>query len=103
MSTRKKMLAAAGALILIGVLLFALQPGPPGYECAPKNTPSSGFTEDGGSCAITIKSYEKRADFDSKPKPFRIAGLLFVVVGVGTGVVGLVRGRSKPDAASDAV
>lgn len=96
MTTRTKMLAAAGALILIGVLLFALQPGPPGYDCAPQGAATSGLVEDGG-CAISIDSFEKRRDYDTKPKPLRIAGLAFVVVGLGTGVVGLVRGRSETD------
>lgn len=92
-STRGKFLAIAGALILLGVLAFVLQPGPPESECVPTNGPTSGFMDEEKDCAISIESFEEISDYNSSPKPFRIAGLLLIVAGIVVGVVGLVKGR----------
>lgn len=87
------------ALILLGVLAFILQPGPPDPVCAEAGTPSSGFVaEDDPNCAITIESYNEIRDYESSPKLFRIAGLFLVLGGVVASVVGLILllvGRSK--------
>ena len=87
------------ALILLGVLAFILQPGPPDPVCAEAGAPTSGFVaEDGPNCAITIESYEEIRDYEASPKPFRIAGLILVLGGVVVGVVGLILllvGRSR--------
>jgi hypothetical protein len=79
------------ALVLLGVLAFILQPGPPDPVCAEPGAPTSGFTAEGNpDCAITIESYNEIRDYETSPKPFRIAGLLLVLGGVGVGVVGLI-------------
>lgn len=86
-------------LILLGVLAFILQPGPPDPVCAEAGAPSSGFVaEDDPNCAITIESYNEIREYETSPKPFRIAGLILVLGGVALGVVGLIlllTGRSK--------
>ena len=102
-SKAKKLLIVAAALVVAGVLAFALQPGEPEAVCVQEGTPSSGFVdEDQGGCPISIESYEEIADYRSAPKPFRIAGLLLLVAGVGAGVAALVIGRrggaSSPNA-----
>ena len=96
----KVMLPALGvALILLGVLAFILQPGPPDPACAEPGAPTSGFVaEDDPNCALTIESFNELRDYETSPKLFRIVGLVLVLGGVVVGVVGLVLllvGRSK--------
>lgn len=88
-STRSRLFALAGALVLVGVVAFLLQPGAPDPECVPDGSPSSGFID--GDCNISIESWEKIADHNSSPKPFRIVGLLLVLAGIVVGVVALVK------------
>ena len=90
---RTKLLAVAGALIVLGVLAFMLQPGAP--EGA---TQTSGFQDAESGCPLTIESADEIMDYNSAPKPFRIAGLVLVLAGIATAVVALVRGRNKPGA-----
>lgn len=91
------LLGLAGALLLLGVLSFMLQPGPPDPECAAPGAPSSGFVDDDDpNCAITIESYEKISDYNSSPKPLRIAGVVLVLGGLVVGGIGLVRGSRRP-------
>lgn len=79
------------ALILLGVLAFILQPGPPDPVCAEAGAPTSGFVaEDDPNCAITIESFNEIRDYDTSPKLFRIAGLILVLGGVVVGAVGLI-------------
>lgn len=87
------MLAIAAGLIALGVVAFVLQPGPPDPVCVEQGTPSSGFEDSESGCPISMESFEEISDYNSAPKPFRIAGLLLVVVGLAVGVVGLVKGR----------
>jgi uncharacterized membrane protein len=96
---RTKLLAVAGALIVLGVLAFMLQPGAPEGECAPEGaTQTSGFQDAESGCPLTIESADEIMDYNSAPKPFRIAGLVLVLAGIATAVVALVRGRNKPGA-----
>lgn len=74
---RTKLLAVAGALIVLGVLAFMLQPGAPEGECAPEGaTQTSGFQDAESGCPLTIESADEIMDYNSAPKPFRIAGLV---------------------------
>jgi hypothetical protein len=81
--TKSVWLLASGVLILLGVALFALQPGPPEPECATDPNATSGFADPEQDCAISIDSMNAIRDYQSSPKWFRVAG-------VGTGVVGIV-------------
>jgi hypothetical protein len=106
MQKSRSLLGIAGALLVLGVVSFLLQPvldGKPDAECVKESSAdgaipkTSGLVdEDQGGCAISIESYEKINDWDSKPKPFRIAGLVLVLAGLVTGGVALVRGRRAP-------
>lgn len=99
-STKLVLLSVAGGLLLLGVLSFVLQPGPPTPECAPAGAPSSGFVdEDDPTCAITIESYQEIRDYETSPKLFRIAGAGLLVGGVVVGVVGLVKRSGSRQAA----
>lgn len=90
-STKVVLLGVAAALILFGVLSIVLQPGPPDPECAPPGAPSSGFVdEDNPDCAITMESFEEIREYETSPKPFRIAGAVMVLGGLVVGLVGLV-------------
>jgi hypothetical protein len=93
MATKAKLLVAAAALVVVGILLIFLQPGPPAGECVAEGEPSSGFVDDDSGCPISIESYEEISDYESAPKPFRIAGLLVVVIGLGVGGYALVKYR----------
>lgn len=91
------LLGVAVGLLLLGVLSFALQPGPPDPECASAGAPSSGFVdEDNPSCAITIESYNKIREHETSPKLFRIVGLGLIASGLVVGVVGLVKRPRRP-------
>jgi len=99
-STKLVLLAVAGGLLLLGVLSFVLQPGPPDPECAPAGAPSSGFVdEDDPNCAITIESYEEIRDYETSPKLFRIAGAGLLVAGLVVGVVGVAKRSRGSEAA----
>jgi hypothetical protein len=91
--TARTLLLAAVALIVVGVLAFVLQPGEPDSVCAPDGAPTSGFVDTEKDCGITQESFNEIADYRSSPKPFRIAGLVLVLAGVGTGVASLVVAR----------
>ncbi len=77
--------------MLIGVLAFFLQPGPPPLECAPDSGVTSGFYDGDKNCPISIESMNEYGDYSSSPKPFRIAGLVLVLAGLVVAVVGLFR------------
>ena len=81
--TKSIWLLVSGVLILLGIALFALQPGPPEPECATDPNATSGFTDPEQDCPISIDSMNEIRDHESSPKWFRIAG-------VSTGAVGLV-------------
>lgn len=90
-SARTKFLAIAGVLVLLGVVVIFLQPGPPDPECVPEGTPYSGFVDDESGCPISTESMEKITDYESSPKPVRIVGLLIILVGLGVAVVAAFR------------
>ncbi len=92
---RKVLLLLAAALVVLGVVSILLQPGPPDSECVPEGQPSSGFVDEEKDCNISIESWEEIADHNSSPKPFRIVGLLLIVIGVGTGIASIFIGRRK--------
>ncbi|RYJ05199.1 MAG: hypothetical protein EON52_12805 [Actinomycetales bacterium] len=92
----------AVVLVVVGVLAILLQPGPPDGECVPDGTPSSGFTDSDSGCAISQESYDKIADYNSSPKPFRIVGLVLILAGIVVGVVTLVRRRRSGPSGSPA-
>lgn len=97
MNGRRNFLVLAAILIVLGIISFALSPvlnGQPASVCAEPGAPSSGFVDsDKPDCNITDASYEKIADWESSPKPFRIAGLVLIVAGIVVGATGLVRFR----------
>jgi hypothetical protein len=100
MATKAKLLVAAAALVVLGIVLILLQPGPPAGVCVAEGEPSSGFVDDDSGCPISIESYEEINDYETGPKPFRIAGILVIVVGLGVGGYALVkyRGAAGDDA-----
>jgi len=67
-------LLVSGVLILLGIALFALQPGPPEPECATDPNATSGFTDPEQDCPISIDSMNAIRDHKTSPKWFRIAG-----------------------------
>ncbi|MCW2926193.1 MAG: hypothetical protein JWM86_161 [Thermoleophilia bacterium] len=99
MPARRTLLSIALGLIALGAISFALQPvldPKPDSVCVADGSPSSGFTDDDkDDCNVSIESYRKIADHDSKPKPFRIIGLVLVLAGIVTAVVALARGRGR--------
>ncbi|MCW2922416.1 MAG: hypothetical protein JWL76_2290 [Thermoleophilia bacterium] len=100
MSSKRTWFTAAVALITLGLVSFVLQPvldPKPDTKCVADDQPSSGFQDDEKDCNVSIASYEKISDWESKPKPFRIIGLLLVVGGIVTGAIGLVRTRRGDD------
>jgi len=67
-------LLVSGVLILLGIALFALQPGPPDPVCATSPNAASGFTDPAQDCPISIDSMNAIRDEENSPKWFRIAG-----------------------------
>ena len=63
----------------------------------PNNQPSSGAIDEDSGCAISVESFDKITEYEAKPKPFRIAGLVLVLGGIVTGVVGLIRKPKGPE------
>jgi hypothetical protein len=95
-STKMVLFALAGGLLLLGVLAFVLQPGPPAPVCAEAGAPTSGFVDSDLNCAITIESYNKIREYETSPKLFRFAGAGLVLLGLLVGVAGVLK-RSRPD------
>ena len=106
MQKSRSLLGIAGLLLVLGVVSFVAQPvldAKPDAECVKESSasngivPSSGFLdEEQDNCPISIESWKKIEDWNSKPKPFRIAGLVLVLAGLVTGGVAIVRGRRAP-------
>ena len=92
---KNKLVIAGAALILLWLVVFMLQPGPADGECVPAGAPYSGFVDEEAGCGLSDESYAKSVDYESSPKPFRIAGILMVVTGIGaSGVARFRRERS---------
>ena len=92
--TKSIWLLSSGALILLGVALFALQPGPPEPECATDPSVTSGFTDPEQDCPISIDSMNAIREHDTSPKWFRVAGVAAALTGLAALVVaGVVRLR----------
>ena len=88
-------LAVSGGLILLGVALFALQPGPPEPVCATDPNATSGFTDPAQDCPISMDSMNARREHESSPKWYRVAGVAVASAGIVFAIVGgIVRVRS---------
>lgn len=93
--TKAIWLVASGGLILLGVALFALQPGPPEPVCATDPNATSGFTDPAQDCPISIDSMNAIRDHESAPKWYRVAGVAVASVGLVCAIVaGILRTRS---------
>ena len=93
--TKAIWLVASGGLILLGVALFALQPGPPEPVCATDPNSTSGFTDPAQDCPISIDSMNAIRDHQSSPKWYRVAGVAVASAGVVFAIVaGILRMRS---------
>ena len=93
--TKSIWLLASGGLILLGIALFALQPGPPEPECATDPKATSGFTDPEQDCPISIDSMNAIRDHETAPKWFRIVGVSVGGIGIVLAVVaGIARIRS---------
>ena len=87
-------LLVAGGLVLLGIALFALQPGRPEPVCAANPSAASGFTDPAQDCPISIDSMNAIRDHETSPKWFRIAGATVGVTGLVLAVVaGIARTR----------
>ncbi len=97
--TKAIWLVASGGLILLGVALFALQPGPPEPVCATDPNATSGFTDPAQDCPISIDSMNAIRDHESAPKVYRVAGVSVAVAGlalvVAVGVARMVNARRE--------
>ena len=87
--TKSIWLVVSGSLIVLGAALFALQPGPPEPVCATDPNRTSGFTDPGQDCPISIESMNAIRDHDAAPKWFRNAGVTAASAGLVLGVVAL--------------
>jgi len=93
--TKSVWLVVSSGLILIGVALFALQPGQPEPVCATDPNATSGFTDPGQDCPISIDSMNAIRDYQSAPRWYRVSGVAVALAGVVVGtVVGILRMRS---------
>ena len=89
--TKSIWLVASAGLIVLGIALFALQPGPPEPGCATDPNATSGFTDPEQDCPISIDSMNAIREHEAAPKWFRIAGVGVAVVGVVIGGVAVFR------------
>jgi hypothetical protein len=80
--TKSIWLLASAGLIVLGIALFALQPGPPEPVCATDPNSTSGFTDPEQDCPISIDSMNAIRDHESAPKVFRIAGVGLAAAGL---------------------
>ena len=95
---KPKLLLAVGAvLVVLGVVLMIMPtPGEPDMTCAPEGTPPSGVIDPSqDDCMVTPESADEYSEWASGPRWDNIAGALLLVVGLGTGVVGLVGARRR--------
>ena len=90
--SKKSLLVAAVVLVVLGVFsMLFLNGSKPEAECSANNSRTSGFVDNEKNCPISIESWTKINDYNSKPKLGRIAGLVLILGGVAVGVVGLVK------------
>jgi hypothetical protein len=73
--TKSIWLVVSAGLIVLGIALFAVQPGPPEPVCATDPNATSGFTDPEQDCPISIDSMNAIRDHETAPKVFRIAGV----------------------------
>jgi len=86
----------AVSLLTLGIFSFVLQPvvnPKPDPVCVADNKPSSGFVDSDKKCNISIASWNKIADWESSPKPFRIVGSVLILAGIAIGIGAGVRSR----------
>lgn len=96
MKSARVLFATALVLVLAGVGLILLEPGPPDGECAEDEMITSGFVDEDSGCALSIESADAIMEYEQGPFWFRIAGLVVILVGVAfliAGIVVAVRGR----------
>lgn len=100
MNAAGKLFVAAAVLIVLGGVAFAMQPvldPKPKPVCVEEGAPYSGMVDpDQNDCGVSDASYAEIVDWESKPKPIRIAGLLLVIGGIVTGAIGGVRAARGP-------
>ena len=97
--SRTTAFVVAAVLVVLGILAFPLQNlGEPKAECAAKGAPSSGFVDDDSGCPITQESYDEIREYESAPKPWRIAGLVLILGGLGLAGYAVIRKRQRPEA-----
>ena len=90
---RRVLLPVAGLLLVVGLFLIFFPFNQVETECAEPGEVSSGFVDDESGCPITIESYQRVIDEESRFKVERVAGLGVVVAGLAVGGVALIRGR----------
>ena len=95
--TKSIWLVVSGGLIVLGAALFALQPGPPEPVCATDPNRTSGFTDPGQDCPISIESMNAIRDHEAAPKWFRIAGITLASAGVVLSVLVVIARMRSPD------
>lgn len=102
MHSNRSWIVLAVSLLALGIVGFALEPAldpKPDTVCVADGKPSSGFVDDEKHCNVSDASYERIADWEAKPKLFRIAGVGLILAGIVVAVLGAVRGRKRSDAA----
>lgn len=94
--------AIAGVLLVLAIGLFIMPtPGEPELECVPEGSPSSGWVDEESGCPISMESYERHAEWDSKAKWDNIAGLVLVLGSLGAAGAGFVSMRRQRRAVDD--
>lgn len=91
----KQLLIAAAVLVAVGVFLMVFPFNNAELECAADDQVTSGFFDDEKDCPISIESFEEVRAEESRFKIERVAGLGLIIVGVGLGGVGAMRGRRR--------
>lgn len=88
---------AAAVLLVAGIALIAVPHigDEPSYTCVEEGMPTSGFAieVDGRDCALSQEDFDAYWDYEHSALPLHRAGLGVAVLGLGTGVAGIVVGH----------
>ena len=89
--TKSNLFVLAALLFVIGVGVVVWEPAGPEVECAKDPLTTSGFFDAEKNCPVSIESYERIREWETRLRWDNIVGAVLVVGGIGAAIVGALK------------